>query len=98
MKPVKIWFTLYLKERAYGGTEEGGWYYTTYDAIESIQLKAKQTIVGNNYTFKPLKSELKRLAKTKSESFILCDTISTGCEILPEKRKHLHELSHMYYN
>jgi predicted site-specific integrase-resolvase len=97
MKPIKVWFTLYLKEREYGGPEEGGWYYTTYTPIDSIKLTAKQTILGNDCSFEPLKSELKRLIKANIKSFIICDKISEGCVILSEKRKHLHKLLHMIY-
>lgn len=44
-KETKVWVNVYLHDREYGGSEEGGWWYDTYagvDATETTLERAKQ--------------------------------------------------------
>jgi hypothetical protein len=36
------WINVYAIEREYGGPEEGGWWYNTYDCLTSIRVKTRK--------------------------------------------------------
>ena len=36
LKPIRNWVNVYGVDQAYGGPEEGGWYYNTYEPLFSV--------------------------------------------------------------
>lgn len=36
------WVNVYSVERQYGGPEEGGWWYNTYEGLESVRVKTRK--------------------------------------------------------
>ena len=92
MKPVYVFFTLYYRQRCYGGSEEGGWWFTAMEAMESIKCKAKQRIIGNDYSFSPTKQALKQLRKQDKTCFLLPENnLPDHCEICSEKILHYNQ-------
>ena len=88
MKPKVFYLTAYIKDRVYGGPEEGGWWYDTYTPIMSIKTKGKQAIKGNNYSFIPLKSD------KKAREFM---NNNNGFVIYSEARKYENRSGYQYY-
>lgn len=60
MENVVLYINVYLVDRAYGGPEEGGWYYTYYKLEETIPVLAP---VGQD-VFEYAKAEAKRWRET----------------------------------
>ena len=71
-KPRVAYINVYNVTREYGGAEEGGWYYTRYNFIESKRIKAK---FGT-----PIKKFMKQYE-------CLCDTYQVPNEFKDEQIK-----------
>ena len=93
MKPVKFYLTAYEVNRTYGGPEEGGWSYDQLTVIASIQTKGKPTILGNDYSLKPIKSDKKAkafLAEWDHED-------RSSIVVYSEKRKGQNSVGYQHY-
>ena len=80
----------YELDRACGGPEEGGWWYNRYIPVSHLKTKGKQSIKGNNYSFRPLRSN-------KQANKFIKEFEKEGFTVYSEKQLHYNALYHMHY-
>lgn len=92
---ARKYVTVYELIRAFGGQEEGGWYFDRLEGIESIEIVGSQTEVHEQAA--KVLAELEAQYAEESDNNIASVAGGRAFRVYVEEKKHENEHLHQFY-